>query len=85
MPKYVGEFGKKWDERVPRSAISWLMGRVHVGTSDAEIEADIRKRIAEGPQAKLYTESLIKQSVAYALECHKRNRGLYRDVVNGGL
>lgn len=70
---YCYEYGKRWDARVPRGDISWLMGRVHVGTTCAEIEADIRKRCT----APGYTESLIKQSVAYALECHRRNRDLY--------
>lgn len=27
---------------VPQQSIRWLMGRVHVGTPDAEIKADMR-------------------------------------------
>lgn len=77
--KYVSEFGKRWDERMPRSAISWLINRLHVSISDEEIERDIRNRCT----APGYTEPLIKQSVSYALECHKRNRDLYHDVVCG--
>jgi hypothetical protein len=72
--QYRYEYGKRWDARVPRADISWLMGRVHVGTTAAEIEADIRKRC----NAPGYTASLIKQSVAYALECHRRNGDLFR-------
>ena len=74
--KYVGEFGKRWDERVPRSAISWLVNRLHVGTSDETIAADIRSRCT----APGYTESIIKQSIAYALECHRHNQAIYRRV-----
>jgi hypothetical protein len=81
--KRVSEFGKRWDERVPRAAISWLVGRFHVGTSDKEIEKAIRVRITTSPDKAKYTESLITQSVAYALECHRRNRGLYNDVMGG--
>ena len=57
------------------------MGRVHVGTSDDEIAADIRKRCA-GPG---YTPAIIRQSIAYALECHRRNGDLNRRVVSGRL
>ena len=81
MAKYVGEFGKRWDERVPRSAISWLMNRLHVSATDEEITADIQKRCT----APGYTETLIQQSIAYALICHHHNQGLYRDVMRGTL
>lgn len=74
MAKYKSEFGKRWDVRVPRSAISWLVNRLHVSVGKAEIAADIRKRCS----APGYTESLIKQAIAYALECHQRNREIWR-------
>lgn len=73
---YRYEYGKRWDSRVPRADISWLMGRVHVGTTDAEITADIHKRCDGKPG---YTDSIIRQSIAYALECHRRNRKLFTD------
>jgi len=79
------EFGKQWDERVPRAAIVWLMDRVHVGTSDAKIERSIRARIAKSPDAAAFTKELIEQSVAYALECHRRNQATYRAVNSGFL
>ena len=72
MTIYRYEFGKRWDARVPRGDIHWLMGRVHVGTPDTEVAADIRKRCT----APGYTSSIVRQSIAYALECHKRNRAL---------
>jgi len=83
MATYVKEFGKQWDERVPRGAISWLINRLHVGVSDDAIEKNIRERIANSPQASEYTASLIEQSVAYAIECHHQNQATYR-AVNGG-
>ena len=79
--QYRYEYGKRWNARVPRHSISQLMARVHVGTSDDDISADIRKRC----NAPGYTERLIKQSIAYALECHKRNRDLYRRVMSGRI
>ena len=79
MAKYIGEFGKRWDARVPRSSISWLAQRWHVSRPAAEIEQDIRSRCT----APGYTEALLNQAVAYALECHKHNRSLF-DAVNCG-
>jgi len=85
MAEYRYEFGKRWDARVPRAAISWLMGRVHVGTPDSEIEANIRRRIAKSDSAGLYTPALVRQSIAYALACHRRNGDLYKRVMSGRL
>lgn len=79
MLKRVSEFGRKWNVKVPRGDIHWLSGQWHVSRSDDEIAADIRSRCT----APGYTENLIQQSIAYALECHKRNRELYRHVMNG--
>lgn len=75
MAKYVSEFSKRWDVRVPRSAISWLVNRLHVSVTEDAIAADIRARCAVRPE---WTEALIKQAIAYALECHNRNREIWR-------
>jgi len=79
------EFGKQWDERVPRNAISWLINRIHVGTPDEKIIANLKERIANSPQASEYTQELIDQSVAYAIECHRQNQATYRAVQSGFL
>lgn len=76
---YRYEFGKRWDARVPRGDIHWLIGRLHVSATEEEIAADITRRCS----APGYTPSIIRQSVAYALECHKRNRALYSRVMGG--
>lgn len=81
MTKYRYEYGKRWDARVPRRDVNYLMGRVHVGTPDAEVEADIRRRCEGKPG---YTPGLVEQSVRYAIECHQRNRELFRHVMGGG-
>ncbi len=81
MTQYRYEYGKRWDARVPRYAISHKLGKLHVGTPDAAIEALIR----EACKAPGFTPSLIRQSVAYALECHKRNRDLYQYVTGGSI
>jgi hypothetical protein len=77
MAEYRYEFNRRWDARVPRNDIKWYIARLHVGTADEEIEANIKERCAD----PAYTPALIRQSVAYALECHKRNRDLYHRVM----
>jgi len=64
---------------VPESAIRWLIGRVHVSTPDAQVEADIRRRT---PKA---TKEAQDACVAYALKCHHENQNLYRSVQSGRL
>lgn len=83
MTKRVSEFGRKWDERTPRGAIKYHMGRVHCGTPDAEVEAEILAAIDKAPNRAQFTPGIIRQCVAYALECHKRNRDLYHYVMKG--
>lgn len=80
MAKRVSEFGKRWDERVPRGLIKWLMARVHVGTPKAEIVADIERRCAGNPA---FTPALVRQSIAFALACHNENRALFNHVMRG--
>ena len=63
----------KIDERVPRNDLDWYMGRVHVGTSDDEIRADIAKRCSN----PAYTPALVRQTQAYALYVHRKNQELF--------
>ena len=65
--------------QVPQASIRWLLGRVHVGTPDTEVEADIRRRCT------VCTEAQRKAIVKYALKCHHENQGLYNRVVSGRL
>jgi hypothetical protein len=77
MTKYAYEYGKRWDARVPRVDLCWLMGRVHVGTPDETVAEDIRQR------TKGFPPTVVRQSIAYALECHRRNQCLYTHVMRG--
>lgn len=81
MSQFVHEFGKRWDERVPRNAIRHHMGRVHVGTPDETIVAEITAACERSKDT--FTPALVRQSVRFALECHKRNRDLFRRVTSG--
>jgi hypothetical protein len=70
---------KKVPSYVPQGPIRWLMGRVHVGTPDVEIEADIRRRMVKNNP----TEEQMRACVDYALACHRENQGLYHTVMTG--
>jgi hypothetical protein len=78
MPKYAYEYGKRWDARVPRCHVSFLLGRTHVGTPFEEIEADLRRRM-EGDSK--FTPTLVRQTIEYARIVHQRNFDLYRKVM----
>ena len=81
MAQYRYEYGKRWNAKVPRTDIKWLMSRVHVNTPDEQIAEDIRSPCI----APEYTASIIRQSIDYALECHHRNQTLYAKQMRGLL
>jgi hypothetical protein len=74
------KYEKTVPDYVPKGSINWLLGRVHVGTSDADVEADIRSRLAKNPNC---TEEMMAECVKYAIACHRENQDLYRAVVSG--
>jgi hypothetical protein len=66
---------------IPKGQISWLVGRMHVSTSDNAVRADIRKRCT----APMWTEEKIVEAELYALSVFHEDQDLYRDVVNGNI
>jgi hypothetical protein len=58
--------------------LDWLVGRFHAGTPDAEIRADIRRRLAPDT-----TPAARRAIVARAVRIHRRNRRLYVRVMGG--
>lgn len=75
-PTYVYEFAQRFDSRVPRRDISWLVARYHVATPDSEIESWIRARAP-----KDCPETLVRHCVRYALACHHENFKTYCAVM----
>ena len=63
---------------VPKKAIDWILSRVHVGTSEADVAANIRSR-CEKSMTPVQTE----RCVAYALKAHATNLKLYQGVMTG--
>lgn len=69
-----------------KQSIEFHMGRVHVGTSDAAIEQEIRDAIADRlAKCKHWEMSQRTQDacVRYALKCHRKNQELYAFVMDG--
>lgn len=77
--KYAYEYGKRWNARTLRRDIAWVVGNLHVGTTESEISAEIEKRLAKaGPE---FTPAIRRECVAYAQLVHQANRSLFRRVV----
>jgi hypothetical protein len=70
-----------YDKLVPKGQIDFLVGRIHVGTPDSEVEADIRER---SEKAKM-SEPQIRANIKYALARHRANRGMYVAVMSGNI
>ena len=75
---------------VPKQSIAWLMGQIHVGTSDEVVAADISRRYIQGMRNSCFerndsTERRIKACITYALKCHHDNGALYTRVMRGDL
>lgn len=64
-----------------RSAIQWIVNRLHVSTPDDEVETFIRERCANAKFTKLQTDWCVK----VALKQHDINRDLYMRVISGRI
>jgi len=60
--------------------LEWFVGRFHVGTPDAEVRAEIRKRLSRDISAA-ETHKIVDRAV----RIHRRNRRLYADVMGGRI
>jgi hypothetical protein len=69
---------------VPVNEIRWLMGRVHVGTPDAEVIADAERRAGKAKwNGKPLTPSQKAKLVAAFLAVHRENQRLSTAVARG--
>lgn len=67
---------------IPRAGIKMVIGRLHVGTPDAEIAADWERRCDEaklGDQSVTVTPYQRRRIIRYALAAHHANQQLCRD------
>ena len=58
---------------VPTGQIKWLVARMHVATSDADVTEMLEKRMV-GPA---FTPRIRKAAIAFALKCHRDNQKLF--------
>lgn len=79
---YTQERKPRVDPRIPTGEINRWLGRVHVGTPDAEVEAELRAQIDRS--GATWTEAMKRQAVRYALWRHHENLGEYQWVMGGG-
>ena len=68
---------------IPRQEIAFIVSRYHVGTPDEKITAELRERINKSPARDQWTPTKIRQALAYTLQCHAKNKALYRAVMGG--
>jgi hypothetical protein len=64
-----------------KSQIDWLMGRVHVGTPDEEVRANIEKRCKKAG----FDAKLTRRCSDYAIKAHRKNQQMYSDVMSGSF
>jgi hypothetical protein len=61
------------------SAITWLVDRMHVGTSDVSVIREMHRRMVGKPYSKAQRKVVYRE----ALQHHRANQALYRDVMRG--
>lgn len=69
------------DDKVPTFHVDWLLGRVHVTTSDAEVARNFRDRLERSDTA--HPKQLADDVIRYALWRHAENRAEYNYVMGG--
>lgn len=69
----------RWDGL--KFEIDWLMGRVHVGTPDEEVRANIEKRCKKAG----FDAKLTRRCIDYAIKAHRKNQQDYTDVMTGNF
>ncbi|TRL39586.1 hypothetical protein [Rhizobium straminoryzae] len=60
-------------DEIPYAQLRWIVGNMHVGTSDDDLKADIKGRAKSG---MVENADLLAQACAYALASHRANQGL---------
>mgnify|MGYP001597440701 CR=1 FL=1 len=67
---------------IPLHSIRWLIDRLHVGTPDADITADMERRTVGWPKERAPERAW---AIRYALRAHHANQARYRRVTAGRL
>lgn len=75
MTEYRGEYGQRWDRRLPRDSIKRYVDRQHVSTPFPEIAAAIRMSCARNPEMPQHMYDACER---YARCVYDANRELVR-------
>jgi uncharacterized protein len=79
--QYRYEFGRRWNARLPRNAIKYLVERYHCATDDDTIVGDLLDRLK---QSKI-PQSMWDACRRYALIVHHRQKDMYYRVLRGDM
>ena len=91
MQTFTSDYGRKGirvPDRCPTRAIRHHLGNVHVGTSDHDVEMELRAEIElaqMGPQGAEWTPEMVRAAIRYALWQHGENRAEYSMVMGASL
>ena len=67
---------------IPIGHIGWIVDRLHVGTSDDDVRADVRRRLT-GATGAPWSEQVIEAAEVIAVAHHRANQADYRWVMGG--
>lgn len=79
--KYKHEFGKRWNERLPRDSIKYIVNRIPCWTDDETVVEMVLTRC----QASKIPENMLGACKRYALLVHARQKDLYYAVLRGDM
>ena len=68
---------------IPKQQIDFLVRKLHVGTSDEEVQRILADRIGKSKVA--WPNAAIKQALGYGVESHRKNQDLYGAVMSGNI
>jgi hypothetical protein len=66
---------------IPKGQIRWLVGKLHVSTTDEQVIEDFTNRCDKSPDK--ITASQKKRIIEYALKEHHANQSLFNSVMSG--
>ncbi len=81
MTDYRYEYGKRWNAKLPRNSIKFLVHRIHCDTPDVKVQEDIRLRCVTSN----ISTNMHKACMKYALCVHNEQRNLYHDILRGRI
>ena len=68
---------------IPKQQIDYVVSKLHVGTSDEDVQRILADRIGKAKVA--WPNAAVKQALGYAIQSHRKNQDLYGKVMSGNL